>query len=440
MDFSIEHKGLFYLPSNEEDKISGVIRLDSDGSIILDLIEGYFDTHSVSSINKIDQEATIVGYLYSGKKVTLLKCFPQTIQFQPRTHVESYHVNILLEGVHFNSFGEVAFKSFGFSSINLGGWINQHNIKHEAVDDGFLIKYKHPAPIIANITNSFSVIITTKSSRTLTQIEEKSYVQFDFDSPIQFDELLKKQFVFMALLELAIGKRQVPIEDYAIINDESVNIYSGNRRKSAGTEVKRYDMLFSLSEIGLLRWEDAIKKWYETYEQRRDVYNWYFSLCLMENSFIEQKFLHFTQFLESYHRKAFPLPSCEKKRRRERIQNILENIPNVEDREFINGKLLFAHEDSFYDRILDLLNKCSLCDELLSGSDRKSLAKKIKLTRNYFTHFTDRKAIFTGDEMFKAIPRLNVIVQYFLLGDLLFTEEERHAILSPHIRQIVSWL
>ena len=77
LDKTFEYKGYWWLPSNPDYKIAGVLSYKPGESIILELI-GSFDTENdavVAFINK-KEESTIHGTLENAKHVTLFKCYP----------------------------------------------------------------------------------------------------------------------------------------------------------------------------------------------------------------------------------------------------------------------------------------------------------------------------------------------------------------------------
>lgn len=74
---AFEYKGYWWLPSEPDNKVAGVLSYKPGERITLELI-GSFDNGEdavLSFINKKD-EAVIHGQLENGKKVTLLKCYP----------------------------------------------------------------------------------------------------------------------------------------------------------------------------------------------------------------------------------------------------------------------------------------------------------------------------------------------------------------------------
>ena len=74
---AFEYKGYWWLPSEPENKVAGVLSYKPGERITLELI-GSFDNgdDAVLSFIRKKEEAVIHGQLENAKKVTLLTCYP----------------------------------------------------------------------------------------------------------------------------------------------------------------------------------------------------------------------------------------------------------------------------------------------------------------------------------------------------------------------------
>ena len=435
MNSLLEYKGEFFLPNKEEHKAYGILTIDAKENISLELNKGFPGVYSSDSI-------TILGILENGQKITLLQC--DISHFSPTDPLDrtGYTVKGFIRGLHFNSFDEVRFDNISFRCTNLEAWLDNCGFKYNRSAKTVSLKYTPSNPINATTTEGFEISIKTHvypapiPPSTEVTFTERAYVTFSFKQAIGLDEIQQKQFVFMSFLDMAIGRKQTVFEDYAVVGREKINMRFVRCNVNEIEKASPHRMLFTFRDIRK-GWPNKIKKWFESYRQKKLIYDWYFSLCLSKNNFVEQNFLHLSQFLESYHRKTYPLSKEESKKRRDRIKNILDNISDKKDKKYLTEKTAFAHEDSFKERILDLLNKCTISKEILSIKDNNSFANKIRDARNYYTHLKTEGLPTPFYELMDTSIQMNKLAKYYLLGEIAFTKKERSKMLVKPINNFL---
>ena len=74
---SFEFKGYWWLPSNPDNKVAGVITYTSGKSLVLELFGSFEERgNTIECFMSKSHEDTIHGTLENAKKITLLQCDP----------------------------------------------------------------------------------------------------------------------------------------------------------------------------------------------------------------------------------------------------------------------------------------------------------------------------------------------------------------------------
>ena len=148
--------------------------------------------------------------------------------------------------------------------------------------------------------------------------------------------------------------------------------------------------------------------------------------------YLESKFLNIAQAAESYHRRRCKNEVLPKPEHDARIKAILSNTPE-EYKKWLREKLNFSNEPTLQDRLMDLLDKTKKVMNPLV-KDHAKFAKKVRDTRNYFTHWNtdlqDKAA--QGEELFRITQTLLFMLQACLLMELGCTPERCAELISKN--------
>jgi len=144
--------------------------------------------------------------------------------------------------------------------------------------------------------------------------------------------------------------------------------------------------------------------------------------------FIEQKFMFLIQALEVYHRLTQTgkyLTDDETKEIRDIMINSIPEKIELTKKEILKSKLNYLNEITLKERVLFILNKYkTIIEEIIP--DIEEFAKKVRNTRNYYTHFSkdDSKPVFEDEELFIASEQLKILVEICILSEIGFTDEK----------------
>lgn len=274
MEENLVFKGQWFLPSNVEHKVYGILtycpheahsKLELFGSL------HEFLSHEPEDLGITDEskEITICNSIHwkstnlPRKNGTVLsrshsQNFPQFVTFK---------VEYILEGVHIMSKDELVFQSITAEIFNLDEWIGVSGFDNinKTFSNGisFGVEYNLPKPISFKINDNldgqfgFSV---KGSNRPLFQreykISQSTFVTITSKSYLTINEFLYLIYKFQNFLVLSIFTHTNPIhveltsDKFGNDRNETIKILSSIRKKIKKEEPKtRFQMLFTYDEI-----------------------------------------------------------------------------------------------------------------------------------------------------------------------------------------------
>jgi len=196
----IEIKGIWWIPSNPEDKVSGTLKLNEDGGIYLDLI-GFFEKHP-HDLNKLYDYQIIKGYARSGGEVTLQDCR----EILKRTPFGSGTVHVLIsnETAYFNrgydKKEEIKFDKYYLDFPYLSDWVWLFGFEADWENlENWSLSFKEPKSYDAKIGDDTIKLRTTLRAGQEDQFkyvaEQESFFEFTLNNPILFYEFKEKYLI-----------------------------------------------------------------------------------------------------------------------------------------------------------------------------------------------------------------------------------------------------
>lgn len=420
--------------------ISGILEVFEDGSSELELI---------GSFGSLNYYPIIIGITSSGRKITLYNCYATNRAFSSGGFkTEKLTVNIVFDGVHFENKDELKFNEVMVNYSNLEEWFGVNNIKVESDDnkENFTATAKYYSEGSPEVEVADNIKLKIKNftkfpSRKLVQIDanfkEESFISIYSDSLIDFFECMDIHNCMRNFLSLGVGN-PVDIRNIkGVIYKEGtrniiVNIYF-KELKNKCRELIPSQMLFDYNEIRC-NFIDYITNWYSKYNKLNDIFSLYFSAIYNNYLYISNKFLQYTQALESYHRRV---RNNEVKVDEEYIKNreaVLDILKGTEYCDWLCNVLEVKNEPTFRGRLQELLSENK---ELLNTSKTKikSFVNKIYETRNYYTHFDEKKRAraLSGEDLYKATCVLEIIIKSCIMREIGFSYEEVKKLLNQDI-------
>ena len=412
----IEKIGYFWLPSNPEHKLAGIISIEDGGKISLQL-HGLFGVNPYEQYN-LDNLNIIWGDVDGEGPITLLDSKYVTGKHwksndvKVKNYIESDYI---LMGVYFKTKHDFKINSFTFRVEGLNDWVGISGVKINDDDiTNSSISYTMPEEIIIDIKNkpiNLSIVYSATKKGFIkfhamdsdhSEIHQDTYLKLYSENNMPFHlffELAKK---IANLLIFAIDK-QVSIEEVTVqqqglniscINGEKtdilqdIQIFTNQILHTPNLkEVSWNTMLFRYRDIDNI--DDVINKWLDMYEIIDPSLDLYFSTIFSKDRYVKSQFLMFAQALEALDRRLS-----------ENDVYFIERLKNL-SQDFIDIGVYTKEEiDKF--------------------------TTKIKETRNYLTHYDKSKKhkIVIDDEYQIYINTMQLLLQIHFLKLLGFEEKK----------------
>lgn len=440
---TIELKGFWWIPGNEEETMVGTLKFTSNEGSNLELIVEFFDEEKFN----VD---IILGRTSNGADITLYKCFMINYSYNSKgfSTVKIYS-NIIFEGVHFNKIEDIKFKEISchYSNLDEWAWMNGFDVNQNTYNQ-IEVKYQFPIKEVVEVNNDYTVEIypdIQMSSRNLVQkemtISQKIYTKVINKTSKSFEEHMNElrhvqNFISLGvskpvvIMEL-VGKTEANQEVFGkYIHYPKVNIYfEVQNLEQSQKSIIPLKMLFNLREIKG-EFSNILKTWFERKELLEPIINLYFGTQYNSQIYLEQKFLNLVQAVESYHRRTRKNIEIEESEHQKRIATILNSVAD-EHKDWLEGRLSYSNEPILRKRLKELVNDCAEILRL-NSNQRDSFIYKVCTTRNYFTHYDKSlegkaaKAI----ELIDICNKLEKIIRFNLLIEIGFTKESAKGLMD----------
>ena len=450
----LEEIGIWWIPSNPEIQVSGLLKFSSSTGIRLELI-GSLQEHS-----KVN--CPIILGVTQGKLITL--CENRVIHSRssiPGFDSERYTVKIAFIGDHFSSLDEVKFFGVAVEYSHLSDWANLPVIKRqeELEEDNYNIRelnfsYTRPETVRGSTDQGvLSLVYTWQDSGQPFQIDFSQSATFEIKSQeeFSFDEWMAKLiFPLQNFITLATDRpnsvtRLLVVSRYGVRSTEDTPHFTKQDisieviYRSVYTEARQDnrllpdDLLFQLKDIKET-FGDTMTRWLEISAELDSVCNLFFSTRYSQTMYQENHFLNIVQAAESYHRRRRFNRVLPKEEHEKRISRIIDNALE-EDKEWLKQNLSFSNKPSLKERLIDLRQETS---EIISPliTDEDSFINQVRDTRNYLTHYDKslwKKAV-EGEDLHWLTYTLEVLLQTCFLKELGFSPEQCVALFERNER------
>lgn len=142
------YKGYWWLPSRPNDQVAGVMSVESNGKVVLELLGSFWDK-SLENLFKNHHEEVILGRCYAPnnymKDISLMSCRSSTTQnFSSSFSITRYTCRYLLIGIHIESMDEPSFFEADVYMDELVHWCPPDNIYAVYRDDSISLNIELP--------------------------------------------------------------------------------------------------------------------------------------------------------------------------------------------------------------------------------------------------------------------------------------------------------
>ena len=450
-NIKIEKHGEFFAPNYDDYKAPGILYIYDDNSIELDLW-GTPDDKKVLSKSATSYLATIVGHTIPDNDYVILhncvcRRFSGFTSGGNRPHLDNvakskWYIELVLDGISFEDYQNLKFNEFVFRIGNSNSYFYDKRLM------GFTQIEKKESQLIidspAMTCNDIQVHLTddivldisfeqwrpqyvidsseiTVGLDPLFKLSSKSQADCSFEF---FIGLAQKIQLFLSFSQ----KRHMNIKDLVFLRDDGhriINIYySGIPYTSDLDENDSQPLLIFDPKI----FNNLLINWIKLHDKLDFIIHLHNLINIGKISWTEERFLVLSRCLEGLHRIFYDEKPTDKTKFKDSI-NILLNF--MEDRkidpkiqELIKIKLEHANELTFQERMLSLIDIFSeqmapnYRSEEEIGEIHKKLTKKIKDSRNYYTH----ALVDSKKKKKKRIPDIdelaNIGKQMLMLMDL----------------------
>ncbi len=255
----------------------------------------------------------------------------------------------------------------------------------------------------------------------------KQYLSYDFFNPISLKEYNQLNFKLQNFFRVILPKKDIFIEErYITVLDKEVEIYSSNKHYAPEiNKVFGEDFLYKYNENTV---NDILINWFNL----QSVYGRIFDLLssiLSEKSFmyLEHSFLNIAQWYEGFCRIKYPTSDEEISKFKSKIENIVRQVSESEDKKFIEEITQFSYEAPLNKQLKKLFNDFNLKTILnINSKELDSLIYCISKHRNKLTHPTKDNGI-----NFQQLIALKEILKYYTFIILIKTlklNEDTHKV------------
>lgn len=381
-----KYKGLWFLPNDRENKVSGVLYFETNKEIRLELI-GTFENDIKEILNEKEAEI-IYGITDKNEKISLLLCYGYgSVNFPSDFQIATYKCQYFIKGKHLSVINELTFNSIRADLTNLYDWCPAGTIKNTI----HFSRDEKPNEIIVSINknDSWEKIIDVGSDYDLkisgfggfkSSVDNSEYHIFQKTSLEITHNKSKKSFVDL-LNKVGLFKQFLSFATLSNINFNELILFDNsdffeykNGEKSLNPISLHFiddkELLKEKPHYFLFRYNDIenvypiiIKKWYKSKENLAPIRNHLISSITPKRKFTSLDFLIIVQSLEGYHR-----------------------------------RFIFKKDKDLKIRLEELINKFSQVDKINNSPINLT---HVVCSRNYYSHFFDKnKNVLDGKELY----------------------------------------
>jgi ApeA N-terminal domain 1/Apea-like HEPN len=427
-----ELRGIWWLPSNELLKVSGLLKYNYKDGGSLELFGTLY--------NGEPQNIIINGETSSGEKITLNKCMLSNLMRTSKYEYSDYLVPEIFFNVHFTNATQIKFSEVFCHYSNTQEWAQLAGFESEQdmLQNKLILKQNLPSKleykIEENVFMSYFLQVNNQFFRKEVfeniNINQRVFFSFRFSEEKPYD-FIEEFYIYhlQHFISLATANPVYPLELSAkkslnTNNNEKgehnplvrIFLYQGEREKKL-RKTNYFNMLFLLKDISSSV-DTYFKNWFSNKELLQPTIGLFMSRLGNSNLYIENQFLNLAQALESYHRRKINTKKYTDEEKDKLLQNILENIDKKYEKD-ISEKLRYIDEVSLRRRIKDIFD---LAPTVLGKFyKRNEFAHQVALVRNYYTHL-DIKAKSEVDkiDINKLMDKLEITIIVCLLIEIGF--------------------
>lgn len=239
---NFEKDGIWFLPENPDQEVSGKLTFSSQDGALLSLIDQLIPITKTEELMSSKYYEFINGYFTNGKKVTLYKCY-QRPRLQTGLQISLLDVKYVIVGHHFTSLEDMDFKKTEVKYRNLEEWVGMPNLTvNSTLNDTntttqkITIEQEAQDPVDLGCVNGFSIQLTDSlmhsqaiqtynslySKFSQVKIQESKNIAFFANTEKNLEEVIEVIYLLQDFLILASSQITYPtkVESFIVIQEE----------------------------------------------------------------------------------------------------------------------------------------------------------------------------------------------------------------------------
>lgn len=442
LDQKLVLKGYWFLPSNAQNRVAGILTYYPNEKIILELI-GCFGEYSLAIFNKRDDEDIIYGKTEDGKDITLINNIRSLkVNFSADFPIVRYTCNLMVIGRHIKDMEEKR-NYWAIARIpELTLWSppdaltttlylgkNKESVDHISLS--FSTEYRSNKKIISHVNvNDITAIkimqgVYYNGDHFAPVIKQYSYLEIRKKEKASIKDLLSDIFMYEQFLSLAslsiVKSSKITLFDRNIYRREGKKrsyreiyiIHAFTERKNLEQQsISKFRPLFDYTTIKDF-YPVILRKWYNEPLELAPIRLHLISSLEKKQIYSSVDFLIVIQALEGFCRRF-----RSKKYRKE------HGLPERDYSELF--EIMNSLIDEFGD--IDLIKKCKINIDAVVDS------------RNYYSHFMSKKDkpnALEGLELYDLTNRLRILLICCVLNLFGFTNGQIDEILKKSTSKVL---
>lgn len=455
----LECSGVWWLPTNPENRMAGTLTFSNEGGMRLNL------TAWSKQIDEILAHQSriyplILGVTHEGELITLCNCRETSFQSSSAgIGVQRCLVETAYVGAHFSELTELRFHKFDVQYSHLADWVGVSPFRHQLIPgeqgkiDKVEVTYTAPIELTATTEKATVSIISEfgVGGDRQREVGLRHSVRMRIDLREGFPlEDAHSEFIhpLRNLLSLATDRPNSIVDVYGYSRGKTITVSNEDigglpirimshqyyRAGKEGAQLFSEDMLFTFKEVAD-DFDGVIERWLKFAKELDSVCNLFYSVKYTPGMHQENQFLNVAHALESYHRRRIRNQDLSQQAHKDRLSAILDRTPQ-EHKSWLQKRLgPYSNEPSFSCRISELIKEM---DEVMSPlvSDKKAFIRKAVDTRNFYTHYDptlQNRAAHRAD-LYWLTQQLSFLMEGCFLKELGFSPEKRREIVQNNRR------
>ncbi|MFX4236447.1 HEPN domain-containing protein [Aliarcobacter butzleri] len=392
-------------------------------------------------LNQNSKSFTVYGQTSDGKRFTASQCYSNNsnanfTQGSFSTQKGEILISTLFFGEWLNDIDNIQINKGRVRFSYLEHWLGNFEVNNNYFEEGkrnFSVDLEQFETNLNLEIDTNTTLRTSKSWQKNIELNKKlifnvqQYLSYEFKNAIAFQDYNKLNFKLHNFFRTILPKKDIYIEEqYITVLENEVEIYSSNKHYSPEVNnVSWLDFLYLYNDETI---QDILLNWFTLQSDYGRIFD-LLTPILEEKPFIylEHSFLNVIQWYEGFCRIKYPTSNEDKKVFESKIENIVSQVSDCEDKKLIKDITQFSYEFPLSKQLKKLFNDFGLKDILsINTKNLDSIIFYIVKNRNKLTHPTQ-----ANDLNYGQIVALKEILKYFtyiILVKTLKLEEDTHKV------------